>query len=92
MSQVTIYVTTYCPYCTSAKGYLDRLGVPYQTVDVTHDADKRNWLRATTGMQTVPQIFVGDTSVGGFTDMRALDQQGGFRPMLDRAGIPYRQA
>jgi glutaredoxin 3 len=88
--RVTVYVTTYCPYCTAAKNFLQQLQVPYVTVDVTHDHDRRNWLVRTTGMRTVPQIFVRNTPVGGFTDMRDLDLRGGFRPLLHDAGILFK--
>lgn len=86
---VTMYVTTYCPFCTAAKRYLDDLGVTFDTVDATTDPSLRTWLVEKTGMRTVPQIFVGDRSVGGFQEMRALDAQGGLRPLFDEAGIAY---
>lgn len=89
MSKVQVYVTSYCTYCTQAKRYLDRLGVAYETIDVSHDDQRRNWLVQTTGMRTVPQIFVGPTSVGGYTDMVALDRKGEFRPLLNREGIAW---
>lgn len=87
MSSVRVYVTSYCPYCTMAKGHLDRLGVAYQTIDVSHDPETRHWLVATTGMRTVPQIFVGDTPVGGYTDMMALEKKGEFQRLLADAGV-----
>ncbi len=87
--RVTMYVTNYCPYCNAAKSYLQQLNVEYDVVDVSHDTDRRNWLTRTTGMRTVPQIFVGNTPVGGFTDMRALDNRGEFRPLLQKAGIAF---
>jgi glutaredoxin 3 len=87
MSSVRVYVTSYCPYCTMAKGHLERLGVAYQTIDVSHDPETRNWLVERTGMRTVPQIFVGDTPVGGYTDMMAMERSGEFRPLLEREGV-----
>jgi glutaredoxin 3 len=87
--KVTMYVTNYCPYCNAAKSYLKQLNVEYDVVDVSNDTERRNWLVQTTGMRTVPQIFVGNTAVGGFTDMRALDGKGGFKPLLEKAGIPF---
>lgn len=89
MSQVTIYVTTYCGYCDAAKRWLTANGVPYESIDVTKDHAKRIELAQLTGMRTVPQIFVGDTPVGGYTDMRGLDNDGKFRPLLDEAGVPH---
>lgn len=87
MSSVRVYVATYCPYCTMAKSHLERLGVAYQTIDVTHDPETRHWLVATTGMRTVPQVFVGDTVVGGYTDMMAMERRGEFKPLLVKAGV-----
>lgn len=89
MSVVTIYVTGYCPYCDMAKRLLDARGVPWTSVDVTTDAVQRAALLERTGMRTVPQIFVGDVSVGGFTDLRALDESGELIPLLDQHGIDH---
>jgi len=89
MTAVTVYVTNYCPYCTAAKQFLDRLGVAYSTIDVTGDHEKRDWLVKTSGQRTVPQIFVGKTSVGGFTDMKAMDARGDFKPLLELNGVSW---
>jgi glutaredoxin 3 len=70
-----------------AKRYLEDLGVAYETVDVSADAERRRWLVEATGMRTVPQIFVGPVSVGGFTDMQALDRRGELRPLLRAHGF-----
>jgi glutaredoxin 3 len=82
MQPVRVYTTTYCPYCTRAKALLDRKGVPYEEIDVTDDDEAREKLVETTGMRTVPQIFVGETHVGGFTDLDALEQAGELDPLL----------
>ncbi len=82
MQPVRIYSTTYCPYCHNAKALLDRKGVPYQDIDVTDDDAAREKLVATTGKRTVPQIFVGDTHVGGFDDLEALERAGKLDPLL----------
>lgn len=87
--KVTVYVTSYCPYCDQAKRMLGSMQVPFEAIDVTGDAERRHWLVERTGMRTVPQIFVGETSIGGFTDMRALHQRGGLVPLLEAAGIPH---
>jgi glutaredoxin 3 len=84
MQPVTIYTTPICSYCVAAKRFLDKKGVPYTEVDVSGDDDRRRWLVEATGQRTVPQIFVGETSVGGYTDLRALDERGGFEPLLAR--------
>lgn len=86
MPHIRVYTTTYCGYCTAAKRYLtDVKGVAYEEIDVTRDPEARRWLTEATGRHTVPQIFVGDTSIGGFTEMRALDARGGLDPLLAAA-------
>jgi glutaredoxin 3 len=81
MVPVTVYTTKVCPYCVRAKALLDRRGIPYTEIDVTHDQAKRAWLVEATGMRTVPQIFIGERSVGGSDDIHALDAQGRLVPM-----------
>ena len=82
MPRVTIYTTEYCAYCRSAKAFFDARGVPYEEVDLTEDDAARAELRARTGRRTVPQIYVGETYVGGYDDLRALDRRGGLAPLL----------
>jgi glutaredoxin 3 len=82
MVPVTVYTTKVCPYCVRAKALLDRRGIPYTEVDVTHDPEKRAWLVQTTGRRTVPQIFIGDRPVGGSDDIHALDAEGRLVPMV----------
>lgn len=84
MAHVRMYTTTYCAYCRAAKAFLKKnKGVEVEEIDVTSDPDKRMWLTKTTGQRTVPQIFVGETHVGGYTDLRALDDRGGLDPLLN---------
>jgi glutaredoxin 3 len=83
MQPVQVYVTNFCPYCTTAKALLKKRGIPYEEIDVTHDPDKRAWLvQATGGRRTVPQIFIGGKSVGGSDDIHALDARGELMPMV----------
>lgn len=84
MLPVRVYTTTYCGYCVAAKRFLESKGVDYTEIDVTNDPEARAHLVDTTGQRTVPQIFVGDTHVGGYTDLRALDHRGGLEPLLGR--------
>jgi glutaredoxin 3 len=76
MKQVTVYSTDYCSFCTRAKALLAQRGIPFVEVDVTRDDARRAWLVETTGRRTVPQIFIGDEAIGGFTDLDALDRSG----------------
>lgn len=82
---VEVYVTNYCPYCTRAKGLLDKRGIAYETIDVTHDDAKRQWLVETTGRRTVPQIFIGGKSVGGSDDIHDLDRAGELMKLVGMA-------
>lgn len=83
MKPVRIYTTTYCGFCVRAKEYLSRKGVKYEEIDVTGDDDMRTKLVSMSGgLRTVPQIFVGEQHVGGYTDLVALDQKGELEPML----------
>ncbi len=87
MAEVTMYSTAYCGYCRAAKQFLkSRKGVDVKEIDVSADPERRRWLVKTTGQQTVPQIWVGETHVGGYDDLRALDAAGGLDPLLN-AGI-----
>jgi glutaredoxin 3 len=82
MSDVVIYTTRVCPYCVAAKRLLSQRSVPYDEVDVSTDADKRQWLVGATGRRTVPQIFIRGEPIGGFDELAALDQSGKLREML----------
>ncbi len=83
MPKVTIYTTPFCPYCHSAKALLRRKNVDFSEIDVSHDADERQRMTAkANGRRTVPQIFIGETHVGGCDDLHALDRQGKLDPLL----------
>lgn len=87
MKPVTIYTAPSCPYCTRAKELLQRKGVAFTEHRLSWD-DPAPWkeLEARTGMKTVPQIFVGDKCIGGYTDMAALDAKGELDKLLLCAG------
>ena len=83
MAAVTIYTTSSCVFCLRAKEYLRSKGVPYEEVDVTGDeAARARLVERANGQRTVPQIFVGEVHVGGYTDLVALDRAGKFQPLL----------
>jgi glutaredoxin 3 len=84
LKPVKIYTTTYCGFCVRAKDLLKRKGVDFQELDVTNDDKMRAKLvEMSGGQRTVPQIFIGDTHVGGCDDLIALDQRGGLVPLLN---------
>jgi glutaredoxin 3 len=82
MKPVKIFTTPYCPYCVKAKRLLTRKNVPYEEIDVAGDDAAREKLTQQTGMQTVPQIFIGDTFVGGSDDLHELESAGKLDGML----------
>ena len=71
-----MYTTRWCGYCFAAKRFLDHKQVRYEEHDVSGDPDKRRWLHQVTGRTSVPQVFINDRPVGGYTDLRALDDRG----------------
>ena len=86
MQSVKIYTTAVCPYCIQAKQILKARGVvQLEEIRVDTDPDQRNKMMQSTGRRTVPQIFIGQTHVGGCDDLMALDARGGLLPLLNAA-------
>jgi len=85
-SPITLYTSAVCAYCTAAKQFLRGRGLDWTEIRIDQDPDARARMIETTGRTSVPQIFVGDTHVGGFDDMMALHRAGKFEPLL--AGAP----
>jgi glutaredoxin 3 len=87
MNAVRMYTTQVCPYCLRAKALLKQRGVAQiEEVRVDLDPAERDRMIELTGRRTVPQIFIGETHVGGCDDLVALDQRGGLMPLLGAAG------
>jgi len=83
MADVTIYSSGFCPYCSWAKKMLDSRNVSYQEIRIDQvEGAHQEMLARSNGSMTVPQIFIGDFHVGGYTDMVKLDQQGRLEPLL----------
>ncbi len=83
MANIEIYSTTYCPYCVRAKALMDAKDLDYTEIDVTGDDDARMALVAKSGgRKTVPQIFIDGQSIGGYDDLRALEESGKLDAML----------
>lgn len=86
MQSVKMYTTAVCPYCVQAKRILQSKGVTsIDEVRVDANPDERTRMMEITGRRTVPQIFIGDTHVGGCDDLMALDAKGGLVPLLQSA-------
>lgn len=82
MQQVIIYTKSYCPYCVKAKALLDKKGAAYKEINAEEDNHFKEMLQKSNGMKTVPQIFIGNTHVGGCDNLYALDKEGKLDPML----------
>jgi glutaredoxin 3 len=83
MQTVKMYTTAVCPYCVRAKQLLKSKGVEQiEEIRIDLDPVQRDHMMQTTGRRTVPQIYVGDTHVGGCDDLMALDAKGGLLPLL----------
>jgi glutaredoxin 3 len=83
MQAVKMYTTQVCPYCQRAKALLKQRGVAQiEEIRIDLDPAQRDHMMQTTGRRTVPQIFIGQTHVGGCDDLIALDQRGELLPLL----------
>jgi glutaredoxin 3 len=83
LSDIDIYTTPFCPYCVAAKQLLLRKGATFNEIDVSGNALLRNKMTARAGgLKTVPQIFIGETHVGGCDELYALDRRGMLDPLL----------
>ena len=86
MAPVKMYTTLVCPFCVRAKMLLKQRGVEQiEEIRVDLNPAERQTMMDMTGRRTVPQIFIGDTHVGGCDDLVALDQRGALAPLLQAA-------
>jgi glutaredoxin 3 len=82
-TKVVMYSTKVCPYCVRAEQLLKQRGVTsIEKILIDIDPINRDEMMTRTGRRTVPQIYIGETHVGGFDDLHALDQKGGLVPLL----------
>ena len=83
MPAVKMYTTAVCPYCVRAKQILKSKGVDQiEEISIDTDSAQRDHMMQITGRRTVPQIFIGQTHVGGCDDLMALDAKGALLPLL----------
>ncbi len=83
MAKVQVYTTPYCAFCVRAKMLLQRRGVEFEEIDVSGDPELRTKLvEMSGGRRTVPKIFVNDRIVGGYEELRALDDAGKLDDLL----------
>ena len=83
-----MYTTAVCPYCMMAERLLTSKGVEIDKVRIDLDPARRSEMMEKTGRRTVPQIYIGDTHVGGYDDLAALDRAGKLDPLLKSGGAP----
>lgn len=76
MKDIKIYTKDYCPYCVKAKALLDSIGATYEEIDITSTPEVVQELVQKSGLMTVPQIFAGDTPLGGSDDIHKLHDEG----------------
>jgi glutaredoxin 3 len=77
-----MYTTRFCPYCVAARRLLDAKGVTFEDIPVDGNAQLRREMSEMAGQHTVPQIWVGETHVGGYTDLAALERSGRLDALL----------
>ncbi|RZU48077.1 glutaredoxin 3 [Fluviicoccus keumensis] len=82
MKTVTLYSTATCPWCVQAENLLNRIGAPVEKIRVDQSAAQLDTMIARSGRRTVPQIFIGERHIGGFSELHALEQQGVLSPLL----------
>ncbi|AEQ52897.1 glutaredoxin 3 [Pelagibacterium halotolerans] len=85
MAKVEIYTTPTCPYCHAAKALLGDKGITFDEITVLDPDLREKMTQRAHGRRTVPQIFVGETHVGGYDDLAALERQGKLDPLLEGA-------
>jgi glutaredoxin 3 len=86
MQHVKMYTTAVCPYCVRAKQILKAKGVvQIEEIRIDTDPAQRDHMMAVTSRRTVPQIFIGETHVGGCDDLMALEAKGGLLTLLQAA-------
>ena len=77
MPKILIYTKSYCPYCDYAKDLLNNKGLEFTEIDVEHNTENlKTMLEKANGLRTVPQIFIGETHVGGFDNLSELNKSG----------------
>jgi glutaredoxin 3 len=83
MTEIIVYSKSYCPYCTDAKGLLQKKGAAFTEVDIQKHPERRDeMIKKAGGKTTVPQIFINSTHIGGCDDIYALERQGKLDALL----------
>jgi len=83
MSQVVLYGTRFCPFCTAARRLLTAKGINYQDIPLDDDASLRAAIMKKSARNTVPQIWAGEVHIGGYTDLRQLEVDGQLEQLVN---------
>ncbi|MCW8933201.1 MAG: glutaredoxin 3 [Gammaproteobacteria bacterium] len=81
-AEITVYYAPFCPYCSWAKQLLKKKNVEFTMINVNDAQEIRQEMEQRAGQTSVPQIFIGDTHIGGYDDMAALDDKGELDPLI----------
>jgi len=83
MKKVIIYTGPMCNYCSAAKHLLNKKKINYEEIDIGYDDKKREeMLKKSNGAKTIPQIFIGERHVGGYVELKALENKGELDTLL----------
>lgn len=82
--KVVVYSKDYCPYCDRAKALFKSKGIAFEAIELEDKPEEFTKLKERTGLMTVPQIFIDDQLVGGYSELAALERAGKLDPMLGR--------
>ena len=86
MSQVVLYGTRFCPFCIQARRLLNNKGIEFEDIPLDSDPQLRSAVMDRSSRHTVPQIWIGDDHLGGYTELRDLDMQGGLYSLISTGG------
>ena len=83
MKNVTVYMGPMCAYCDAAKRLLTKKNIPYKEINIAFDEDRmKEMIKKSNGKKTIPQIFIEDHHVGGYDELRALENKGELEKLL----------
>lgn len=85
--RIEVYLSTFCPYCSFAKRLLKQQGLAFDRISVDFSRTRRAEMEARAGRDSVPQIFIGQTHVGGYDELAALVATGGLPAVLAKEGL-----
>ena len=86
MAKVEIYTTQFCPYCVRAKSLLRKRGVAFEEIDASDPEVREQMIERAGGRRTVPEIFINGRIIGGYDELKALDDASQLDPLLAQPG------